>query len=436
MRASLTPQTVAAVLLLVGSLAVPASAQELMPSGLAGWSAFAPRPQSAPRVSSSIGTSGVVLGIEGATAPGVYGGWRTRITGLQGGAYYRFGARAVPLNIERLRESVTVVLRWRGSFGDEVAPDYVWDFRQQGDGSLQADRVIKAPAGATAVDVELVLQWAANGQVTFDSLTFKPATAPPARKVRVAALYYRPSGTASGYASVQQASNHAAQVASTYRPDIIVLGELLNVIGAPGTMESKAEPIPGRSTDALAAVAAAYRVNIVAGLLESSGNLLYNSAVLIDRNGAIAGKYQKVQLPLQDASAGISPGTSVPVFDADFGRIALLICQDAAFPEPAREAALRGAEILIVPIWGGKTSLVRARAVENGIYLAASGYDYASEVVNPLGTVLATVKIGAGPKAAIADLDLNQRFREAWLGDWRDIASKERRVDPYRYRVP
>src|SRR5207247_3004816 len=108
-----------------------------------------------------------------------------------------------------------------------------------------------------------------------------------------------------------------------------------------------------------------------------------------------------------------------PVFDTDFGRVALLICQDTSFSEPAREAALQGAELLLVPIWGGKTSLVRARAVEHGIYLAASGYDYASEVVSPLGAVLASVSM-SGPGVALADIDLSQRFREQWLGDWRD----------------
>lgn len=57
----------------------------------------------------------------------------------------------------------------------------------------------------------------------------------------------------------------------------------------------------------------------------------------------------------------------------------------------------------------------------------------ASELVNPLGTVLASVRIGGAPKAAVADLDLSQRFREAWL---RDIASKERRAGPYQYQLP
>ena len=416
----------------------PQSAQghELMPANVDGWQAFTPRTQSAPGVAVSNGSTSYALNIDGLGVPNVYGGWRTRITGLQGGNYYRFRARAGPFNIASLRESVTIILRWSGSLADGVMPDYVWDFRPQADGTILFDRVIQAPSGTTAVDVELVLQWSPSGKVAFDALSFTAIAPPPARKVRVAAIYYRPSGASSGYESVRQAARYAEQVASSYRPDIIVLGEMLNVIGAPGTLDSKAETIPGPSTDIVAQVARTYRVNIAFGMLESIGTLLYNTALLLDRNGQITGKYHKVQLPLSEASAGIAPGNSVPVFDADFGKVALLICHDTSFQEPAREAALQGAELLLVPIWGGRPALVHARAVENGIYLAASGYGYASEVVSPLGAVLASVTIDGGPQVAVADIDLSQRFPETWLGDGRDISNKERRVEPYQFRVP
>jgi predicted amidohydrolase len=317
-----------------------------------------------------------------------------------------------------------------------VPPDYVWSFDKLADGSVSFERTLQAPAGTTAVDVELVLQWAADGHFAFDKLSLVPTAAPAARKVRVAAVQYRPSGSRSGLESVQKAAAYASQVASANHPDVIVLGELLNVIGAPGTFESKAEPIPGPSTEAVAAVARAQHVNIVFGMIEKEGSQLFNTAVLIGRDGNIVGKHHKVQLPLSDAALGITPGSAVEVFDTDFGRVGILICQDASFPEPAREAALQGAEILLVPIWGGKTTLLHARAVENGIHLAAAGYDYASEIVNPLGTVLSSVVVDRAPHAAIADIDLSQRFREDYLGDWRDISAKERRTDPYPYRLP
>jgi predicted amidohydrolase len=416
-------------------LAVSGEAQELMPASAGGWFGFAPRAQSAPGVAVSHDADGYALNIYGRGVPNVYGGWTTRIAGLQGGRYYRFRARALPLDIVSLRESVTIALRWSGAFWDE-APDYIWDFAPQSDGTIRFDRVIQAPSGTTAVDVDLVLQWSPSGRVAFDELSFTPVAVPPARKVRVAAVYYRPSGTRSGYESVQQAAAYAAQVAQSYRPDVMVLGELLNSIGAPGSLSSKAETVPGPSTDAMAQVARTYRVNIVFGIIEWMDNVLYNTAVLLDRNGAITGKHHKVQVPLQEAAAGVAPGNAVSVFETDFGRVALLICHDTSFPEPAREAALQGAELLLVPIWGGRTALVRARAVESGIHVAASGYDYASEIVNPLGTVLARVSIGSGPRVAVADIDLSRRFREKWLGDWRDIANKERRTEPYQYQLP
>ena len=71
--------------------------------------------------------------------------------------------------------------------------------------------------------------------------------------------------------SVQRAARFAEQVAATHQPDVMVLGELLNVIAAPGTYDSKAETIPGPSTDVMAGVARSYGVNIAFGLLERDG---------------------------------------------------------------------------------------------------------------------------------------------------------------------
>src|SRR5262245_56733333 len=94
---------------LLGSPAA-ASAQELMPTTASGWAPFAPRAVTAPARTASQGSSGYSLSINGNGVQNVYGGWTTRIAGLQGGAYYRFRARAAPLQIVALRESITIVL--------------------------------------------------------------------------------------------------------------------------------------------------------------------------------------------------------------------------------------------------------------------------------------------------------------------------------------
>jgi predicted amidohydrolase len=410
-------------------LAVPARGQELMPAGSSGWSPFAARDQSAPHVLGSAG-SPYALEITGNGVPNVYGGWRTRVAGLDGGRFYRFRARAVTSNVASVRESITILLRWRGSFGDKVAPDYVWEHRSQPDGSVLFDRTVQAPAGTTAVDVELALQWAPDGRVQFDALSLVPAAAPAPRPVKIAAVSFRPSRTGSGLDSVQRAKHYGERVAAARRPDVMVFGELLNVIGAPGSYDAKAETVPGPSSGVMAALAREYRTYVAFGLLEREGGFLYNTAVLLDRTGAVAGKYRKVQLPLSEVSAGISPGNDVPVFETDFGRVALLICQDTAFPEPAREAAIRGAELLLVPIWGGKAPVVSARAIEQSLYVAASGYDYRSEVLNPLGAVLDRVGRPGRSGVAFAAIDLTRRFREDWSGDWRDVSGKQRRTAP------
>ncbi|HET7694711.1 MAG TPA: nitrilase-related carbon-nitrogen hydrolase [Vicinamibacterales bacterium] len=409
---------------------VAACAQELMPQAATAWSGFAARPDSAPALQTSAG-SPYALEVSGNGVPSVYGGWRTRINGLSGSNHYRFRTRVLATDVPSPRESITILLRWRGAFGDEVAPDYVWKYSVQPDGQLLFDRTVQPPAGTTAVDVELVLQWAPNGRVRFDGLSFAPAPAPAARPVKVVAVSYRPSGTSSGLESVQRAANYGQQVATSHGPDVMVFGELLNVIGAPGTYDAKAETIPGPSTDVMSALARGHSTYVAFGMLEREGRLLYNSAVLIDRSGAIVGKHRKVQLPLAEVSAGITPGNTVRVFHTDFGRVALLICQDVAFPEPAREAAIRGAELLLAPIWGGKPPLTAARAIEQSMWVAASGYDYLSEIVDPLGAVLARVPALNTPDAAMTTIDLARRFREDWSGDWRDVSGKQRRSEPY-----
>ena len=397
-----------------------------MPGNSSDWTGFSARPDSAAVLRASAG-SPYALEILGNGVPSVYGGWRTRISGLSGNTHYRFRTRARASGIASPREAITILLRWRGTFGDRVAPDYVWNYTTEPDGQLLFDRTLQAPPGTSAVDVELVLQWASDGGVRFDALSFTPALAPPPRPVKIAAVSYRPQSTSSGVESVQRAAMFGAEVAAKHRPDVMVFGELLNVIGAPGTYDAKAETLPGPSTDAMSELARRHSTYVVFGMLEREGRLLYNTAVLLDRSGAIAGKYRKVQLPLAEVSSGITPGTTVPVFQTDFGRVALLICQDTAFPEPAREAASGGAELLLVPIWGGKAPLTAARAIEQSMYVAASGYDYASEIVDPLGNVLDRVVKPGQPGAASATIDLARRFREDWSGDWRDVSNKQRR---------
>lgn len=189
-------ELIVALFLLAASAA---AAQELIPPSYSAWKAFAPHAENAPQ-SEAIGyQSSYALTLAGGGKPYVYGGWRCRIEGIEPGVRYRFRARARAQGIASLRESLGIQLRWRGDFGEAVAPSYVWDFRRlkQPEGAVEFDRVVEAPPKTRAVEVELVLQWTPTGRVTWEDVSLTRAEPPPPRKVRLAAVWLRPRNSRS-----------------------------------------------------------------------------------------------------------------------------------------------------------------------------------------------------------------------------------------------
>ncbi len=115
-----------------------------------------------------------------------------------------------------------------------------------------------------------------------------------------------------------------------------------------------AEPIPGPSTQMFGELARQYGVVIVTSLFERRAPGLYhNTAVVIERDGTIAGKYRKMHIPDDPAyyekfyfthgDLGFKP------IDTSVGRLGVMVCWDQWYPEAARLMALRGAELLIYP---------------------------------------------------------------------------------------
>jgi predicted amidohydrolase len=423
-----------AVLAAVPSIA--AAEGELIPADGSCWKRFAPRADNAPTGELRKTDGAYALTLASAGKSHAYGGWTCRIEGVEPGGYYRLRAQIVPRGFaanSALRESVGAQIRWRGDFGDAVAPTYVWDLRElkQPAGAYEFDRIVLAPPKTRAVELELVLQWTPTGQVEWQSVSFQRSAAPASRKVRVAAVWLRPRNSSSGAQSVERFAEFIDRFAPQERPDVIVLGEMINRVGVAGEPEEQAEPIPGPTTQRLAEHARRQHSWIVFSIVERDGRDLFNTAVLLDRTGHLAGKYRKVQLPFEEVSRGIAPGSGFPVFDTDFGKVGVLICHDVSFPEAARELTLRGAEIILMPIWGGRQALVRARAIENGVYVATSGYDYPSEIISPTGDILAAAPLEKGPAVAVAEIDLSQRFRQDWIGDWNDSYQRQQRPSAY-----
>ena len=168
---------------------------------------------------------------------------------------------------------------------------------------------------------------------------------------------------------------------------------------------------------------------IIAGLGERENNTVYNSAVLIDRQGRVAGKYRKVYLARGEFEEGCTPGNSFPVFDTDFGRIGIMICWDLTHVEPAQSLAQQGAEIIFMPIWGGISALAPARAIENQVYLVSSAYNenMPSAIFDPWGAVSA--EAGRRPGIAWVDIDLSVETGDVWKDTAWNRILQERRED-------
>lgn len=183
-----------------------------------------------------------------------------------------------------------------------------------------------------------------------------------------------------------------------------------------------AETIAGPTIVALAEKARDLKLWLLAGSFpERDGDSLFNTTVLIDPQGVVAGRYRKTHLfgYQSDEPKVLQPGSGAVVIETSLGRIGFAICYDLRFPELFRDMIDQGAEIFLVPAaWPASrveswTLFNRSRAAENLAYLIscnAAGTNRGqvfggnSLVVGPYGQVLASA--GADEEILVVDLDI------------------------------
>lgn len=393
------------------------------------WTTWSPRAEIAPKtfVDTNVSTGDPgSLAISGNSNAAAFGGWERQIGNIRSGQWYRFSASYRTSGITHENLQVLARLDWRTAAGKRAGqPDYVWQLTERGTwrtASIDAP----APANATAVAIQLFLQNSPQGTVWWDDISLQSIAQPGPRKVTVAAVNLRPRNTGSREASVEK-FRELVSAKVTSGTDLILLPEGITVAGNGKKYAEVAETIPGPTTATLSALAKSKNAWIAAGIYEREGSTLYNTAVLIDRKGDVAGKYRKVYLPREEVEGGLTPGNDYPVFQTDFGKIGLMICWDLQYADPARALALRGAEMILVPIWGGNEVLGKARAIENRVFIASSGYDYPTYVMDPDGEILSIARENGA--LATATIDLNRIYADKWLGDMRGRLRKELRTD-------
>jgi N-carbamoylputrescine amidase len=217
-----------------------------------------------------------------------------------------------------------------------------------------------------------------------------------------------------------------------------------------------AEPIPGPSTEVLSKLAKQKKIVIVASLFEKrTAGLYHNTAVVIDADGRIAGKYRKMHIPddpLYYEKFYFTPGDlGFASHDTQYGRVGTLVCWDQWFPEAARLTALSGAQFLFYPTAIGWLpgeeeemnsaqhqaweTIQRGHAIANGLYVVVVNrvgpegqlhFWGQSFVVDPFGRIVA--KASADKEEVLVvecDLDLIDKTRQNWP------FLRDRRIESY-----
>lgn len=223
-----------------------------------------------------------------------------------------------------------------------------------------------------------------------------------------------------------------------------------------------AETIPGPSTQALGALAQELDIVIVASLFEKRAvGLHHNTAVVIERDGSIAGKYRKMHIPDDPGyyeKFYFTPGDlGFQPIQTSVGKLGILVCWDQWFPEAARLMAMAGAELLIYPTAIGWSpaedadekvrqrdawiTVQRAHAIANGLPVVSvnrvghepdpaggAGLNFwgSSFVTGPQGEFLFSASVDREETAVVAiDLRRSEQVRRMWP------YLRDRRIDHY-----
>jgi predicted amidohydrolase len=229
------------------------------------------------------------------------------------------------------------------------------------------------------------------------------------RKVMVATVSLPRGDAPRTVESNLEVAERLLERAAAVRPDVVCLPEMFTVVNVAYDRAAQvAEPVPGPTTDRMAALARRFRTYVVCPLLIAEGGRVHNAAVLLDRRGGVGGVYRKVHPTVAELDRGVVPGERVEVFETDFGRVGVLVCFDVDFPERWREAKELGAEIVFWPSMYEGGLPLQAHARRQEYYVVSSTQVWRSVILDITGYPLAAS--GQLTQIASAEIDLEKRL--------------------------
>ena len=204
------------------------------------------------------------------------------------------------------------------------------------------------------VTLRIYYRFNAGGEVKLRSLSVTPCEPVPPRWARFACTQ-----DTVNYNNMAALAAKAAQE----KADLLLFPEGVSQMGRYQT-----------NSDSLIALmsqlAARHSMYIAASIYETdkTDGKKYNRGVLFDRNGKLAGIYDKIHPYSPETNQqGITPGSKVDIFETDFGKVGMVICADSWFTDVTQLFALKGAEVILFPVAGYFRNLIHARSADNQV---------------------------------------------------------------------
>lgn len=324
-------------------------------------------------------------------------------------------AASCNFSVEILTECARAVAlaAFRDSDGETLCEDY---FLKE-TGTLYSLQM-NLPEGAVSVEISFLFWSNGKGRAVFSNPSFDFGKQIPPRNVVAATAYI---GSVHGKRTVETNCSEVLRMVDEAarleeKPDILIFCETVL------THHTGFFALEAAMTDDDPRIAAVCRkakqhgMYVILPVFEQSDKTVYNTALLIDRQGRICQRHRKTLLPYCEIAAGVAPGDTISVMETDFGKIAILICWEHYFSEPARLAQLKGAEMLFVPTLGDTEAQARSRAADTGLYTIVAGPRPVDscKIISPLGELEKSIR--SDVSAVIAQkIDLNARVYQDWL---------------------